>query len=333
MIGPIGGLGIEPRSNRATMTRKVARLAVRLRESGRIGPFAANFRDGFSCRGLSVVMPMDTGAALGTSSFCDTKLDIAGRVPDDHCMVDRAHKQVSRGVAAAVRARVSRGGERIWRMADFRGLPVDAVAQALSRLARSGGIARLSKGIYYRGLPTTLGRSLPHPALLRRLLLRRATVFPSGLGAAHSLGFSTQSPARIELSTTANSLPRKLITPGAIVRTRRPAPWARLGAKDAACLEFLRQSGAMSELADDETAGLMRRLLREETRFERLARVAATEPPRVRAMLGALGELNRAAPEILTALRRTLNPASRFAFGAFAALSNAKAWQCREAKG
>ena len=48
-----------------------------------------------------------------------------------------------------VRQQIERGGERLWRLDDFRNLPLEAVAQALSRLKRQGRLERLSKGVYY----------------------------------------------------------------------------------------------------------------------------------------------------------------------------------------
>ena len=58
-----------------------------------------------------------------------------------------------------VRQRIERGGERLWRLQDFRDLPFTAVAQALSRLTRKGMIERLSKGVYYRTRDTPFGKS------------------------------------------------------------------------------------------------------------------------------------------------------------------------------
>jgi len=39
---------------------------------------------------------------------------------------------------AFVRQQIERGGERLWKLEDFRDLPFMAVAQALSRLTRQG---------------------------------------------------------------------------------------------------------------------------------------------------------------------------------------------------
>ena len=55
----------------------------------------------------------------------------------------------ARPVASWVRQQIEQGGERLWRFEDFRGAPISAVSQALSRLAREGQLERLSKGVYY----------------------------------------------------------------------------------------------------------------------------------------------------------------------------------------
>ena len=76
----------------------------------------------------------------------------------------------------------------------------------------------------------------------------------------------------------------------------------------------------------------MRRLLalvNDPADFRRLTDAALAEPPRVRAMLGALGQQAGAPPGALRALRESLNPISRFDFGALAALQYARDWQAR----
>src|SRR5260221_1965698 len=86
--------------------------------------------------------------------------------------------------AETVRRRIEAGGERVWRLADFEGMPFTAVAQALSRLSRSGVIQRLGKGLYYRSRPTAFGPSKPNTAQIHGLSVRLNGVFPSGIAAA-----------------------------------------------------------------------------------------------------------------------------------------------------
>ena len=110
--------------------------------------------------------------------------------------------------AETVRKRIEAGGERVWRLTDFEGMPFTAVAQALSRLKGGGVIQRLGKGLYYRSRPTAFGPSKPNTAQIRGLSVRRKCVFPSGIAAANLLGFTTQNPARVEVATNGSSLPR-----------------------------------------------------------------------------------------------------------------------------
>lgn len=236
----------------------------------------------------------------------------------------------TRGAAGTVRRRIDAGGERIWRMADFEGMPLMAVAQALSRLCRQGVIQRLGKGLYYRPRSTVFGTSRPNLAQLRKTLAPQERVFPAGIGAANMLGFSTQNPAREELATDRLSLPRLIVGKETLIHTRRPQAWRSLSETDAALLDFLRNRGESSELPPRETVKKVLRYFQEPGRFGRFLRVAPSEPPRVRAMLGAIGQQLGQPASRLQALRRGLNPLSRFDFGAFAALTYASEWQAKK---
>lgn len=240
-------------------------------------------------------------------------------------------KQKGRGVspnstATRVHERVRDGGERYWSLGDFRDLPATAVAHALSRLASRGELRRVRKGLYYRGRQTAIGPTMPSAsgAVAHGL---RAPLHPAGLSAGVALGFSTQNPARPEFATPAAAAPGAL--QDATVRTRRPASRFELDASDAALLELLRDRARYSDLSPQETTRRLVSMLSDRPRFERLAQAALSEPPRVRAMLGALGEQAGGPHDALAQLRGSLNPISRFDFGILAALPNAREWQAR----
>ena len=228
-----------------------------------------------------------------------------------------------------IRERIERGGERLWRLEDFDGLPSTAVAQALSRLTRRGVIERLSKGTYYHSRPTTFGKSRPNPAAIQKLASRRKNIFPSGIAAASLLGFTTQTARRSEVSTSALSLPRKLVGVETVIHTRRPEAWAGLSDADAALLDFLRRGGRTSELSGEETVRKTLALFSEKGRLQRLLKVADSEPPRVRALLGAISDEIGKNAAAQARLRASLNPLSRFDFGVFAGLSQAGNWQAK----
>jgi len=137
-------------------------------------------------------------------------------------------------------------------------------------------------------------------------------------------------PKQGEISTSALSLPKKLVGNNTLIHTRRPEAWASLSQSDAALLDFLRLGGKFSELSHEDTIRKLSALLFEKGRLNRLLKVADSEPPRVRAMLGALGERLGSNRRTLQRLRASLNPFSRFDFGMLGALPNAAAWQAKE---
>jgi Family of unknown function (DUF6088) len=245
-------------------------------------------------------------------------------------MGTRVTRPESRQAATGIRRRIERGGERLWRFEDFPGFPVSALAQALSRLARQGKLQRLSKGVYYHGRETVFGKSLPNPASIRKLASRDQGIFPAGVAAANLLGFTTQSAGRGEVATSGFKLPRKLLGRDMVVHTRRPEAWAGLSEMDAALLDFMRRGGKTSELSPEETVRRLVNLFRHAQRYERILKVARTEPPRVRAILGAIGEEIGKPARGLKGLRNSLNPVSRYDFGILRTLPAASRWQAKK---
>jgi hypothetical protein len=231
--------------------------------------------------------------------------------------------------SAEIQRRVQAGGERVWSFEELAGARPLAAAQALSRLVARGELQRIQRGLYYRPRPSRYGVSRPDPGVLLRIAQRSRSLFPAGGSAAVRLGYSTQVPARPELSTTASSVPRRLVGPRALVHVRRPAAWASLSEEEGALLELLRERAASSELSEEQTLTRTLGLLGVPRRLSRLLEAARTEPPRVRALLGALAETLGARPRTLASLRASLHPLSRFDFGCFRRLPSARAWQAK----
>lgn len=232
-------------------------------------------------------------------------------------------------VSTQVLQRIEQGGERFWRFSDFQDLPVTAVAKALSRLKKTGRLQRLSKGIYYCPRQTAFGSSRPNLTSLQPFAAEKSPIFPAGLAAAGLLGFTTQVAKQSEVSTVALSLPRKLLGQNTIIHRARPAAWLQLEKKDAAMLELLRSRAQTSELSPEATVRLILSRLSDPVRFGALMKVAFTEPPRVRAMLGAIGQQLRKPKAVLFKLRASLNPLSKFDFGVLAELEHSKSWYAR----
>lgn len=228
--------------------------------------------------------------------------------------------------AARIRRRVERGGERFWRVSDFSDLPPRTVARTLARLAEVGVVERARHGLYYRSRPTVVGPSIPSATAVASHVID-TPLHAAGLSAANVLGLTTQNPARQELATPAANPPSAL--GNAVVHTRRPASRAHLNNEEGALIEILRTRGRYSDVGPARTVRRLLRILGMGNAYERVARTALDEPPRVRAMLGALGEELEASPRTLKRLRDSLNPLSTFEFGLFRDLPAAEKWQAR----
>ncbi len=221
------------------------------------------------------------------------------------------------------------------RAEDLRGASPSAAAQALSRLAREGVIQHIRKGVYHLPKQTLLGESHPsETALLQEVLGEKAR--PTGITAANLLGLSTQIAARPELAAYTGAYPEE--TRAARIYRRPRSRATSLNPQDSALLEFLRNRGKYGELGAEETIARLQEFLRDGNkerfdartpRLRRLRDAALLEPPRVRAMLGALMQNAGFLDTLWRPLRESLNPQSRFDFGLLRSLPNAREWQAK----
>lgn len=241
-------------------------------------------------------------------------------------MRERSQTGYRNSAAGTVRTMVMASADKLWTYSDFAGLEAGAVSQALSRLAKEGVVRRVRKGVYYRPKRTVIGESKASSIALSLKLLASGAR-PTGITAAQTLGLTSQVPAVQSFAISKNNAPTNL--PGVRVKVRRPATGEEINTREAAILELLRDRGEASELPTEETIHRLLEILREPSVFRRLAKVALNEPPRVRAILGALGHEAGIPIAALEQLRNSLNRLSRYEFGRFRALRFAKEWQAK----
>jgi hypothetical protein len=235
-----------------------------------------------------------------------------------------------------VRKQLRQAPGSLIRATDLGGCPPTAVSKALARLADRGEIRRLRKGVYYVPKATLLGESRPtEPAMVQKVLGHRAR--PTGVTAANLLGLTTQLAGRPEYAAYAVAVPSGLESARLRMRPRSCA--VELDARDAALLEVLRDRGRDSELSAEDTCARVQSILRGDgdacpgtmtpRRLQGLRDAALLEPPRVRAILGALMSAAGLPSPLWKPLRASLNPFSRFDFGLFRELPDAKEWQAK----
>lgn len=251
------------------------------------------------------------------------------------------NKAKDESVAHAVRSRIKRGGtDRLWTYADFDVRDRMALAAALSRLAGAGELVRVRRGVYYRPKPTVIGQSRPDPEALvdAAIRARNATPIPSGIAEYNRLGLTTQASAVVSRATSRRV--RRDFLGGIAVRASDRPLGTQVGirSEERTALDALRD---ILRIPDARPADVLRRLLTlfrsGVLKYGRVARYALAEPPRVRALIGALGDELRAtgaarhAPaHAVEALRASLNPLTYFAVpGASDVFRSASKWRIR----
>jgi hypothetical protein len=121
-----------------------------------------------------------------------------------------------------------------------------AIDQALSRLARSGEIRRLGRGVYdYPKISHRLGPLSPTPEVIAEALAKREGVHlqTSGARAANALGLSSQVPGRLTFLT--DGTPRSRRVGNQVIELKRAVPRKLRGAGTVAgtVLQALRYLG------------------------------------------------------------------------------------------
>lgn len=201
--------------------------------------------------------------------------------------------------------------------------------------------SRIRRGVYYRPKSTLFGLSKPDPKVLADAVLkaRGESPMPSGISEYNRLGLTTQMSGAVTRATRRRVAPDTVGGVRLYARTRPLDAQKGIRAEERTALDALRD---IARIPDALPADVLRRLgtlfRSGELDFVRLARFARPEPPRVRALLGAMGEelryanIGRRVPlEVLRELRESLNPLTSFAvYGARAALPNAAAaWRIK----
>ena len=235
-------------------------------------------------------------------------------------------------VARTVLNRIKKGEEDcLWTYRDFADLPGIAVAAALSRLTKKGCVRRVRNGVYYVPRVTRFGTTTPAPPRVAAAALTRRGIAwnPTGHAAYNRLGLTTQVSAtttfavsrNVRLASTRPSI-RLILRPAAAVRSA--------SADERAVLDALRDLRRIPDTTPENVIARVSDLFRSNRiSFARVARFARREPPRVRAVLGAIGSSIVADANILEELRGSLNPMTHFSLGLSDKLATAREWNIR----
>ena len=235
-------------------------------------------------------------------------------------------------LAGAVRRRIERGGsDRLWTYGHFTDIPKLAAAAALSRLTKKGIIRRVRKGVYYVPRDTRYGETNPDPTAVAAAVLKRRGIMwrASGPAAYNGLGLTTQmSPTPMfAVNRDVRSLKGG---PRTNLRFRRVPVVRNLNHEERAVLDALRDVRWIPDTTPSDVVHRISDLFRSgRLSFSRVSRNSKKEPPRVRAILGAIGDYLGENPNLQEDLRKSLDPTTTFRLGISRTLPTAANWNIK----
>ncbi len=208
--------------------------------------------------------------------------------------MNMASSSKHRSVAERVRKRVLNSREHMWRVEDFEDLEAtgssSAVNNELRRLVGRGELARVRRGVYWRGTRSRFGTSgAPAADTLRKSIGDREAIGATGWHATNLLGLSTQ-VAPVETYAVTHRQPAGLAKVKVSTRAARSARReAKLNGLEVTFLEALEGWERYVE-ADSKTAleRFTTVLDSDGLRVQRLVAASRTEPPAVRERLRAV---------------------------------------------
>lgn len=233
-------------------------------------------------------------------------------------------------VASEVRRRVFRNRtKRIWSFADFADLDPMPVAATLSRECKAGRLRRIRRGFYFRPQQTAFGETRPDPNMVAKAVFRKRASIATG--DYNRLGLTTQ--VSNEMTIAVDQPTRVKPIHGVKMRAlTRPISRQKGITKDERlALDALRN---LRRIPDASTGSAVKRIkslfTSKRLNFERLARFAMAEPPRVRAILGAIGEEIGCNPDAVERLRNNLNSLTTYRSPSLSrSLRCARVWHIR----
>lgn len=237
-----------------------------------------------------------------------------------------------RSVAKKIRKRIESGGsDKLWTYAHFASLPTQAVAAALSRLNREGIIERVRKGVYYTPKETRFGRTSPDAARVATEVLtsRKMRWEIGGLPIYNALGLTTQISAIPTFDVEHNT---RSVRVGAKtrVRVKTARNLKNMTPDERGILDALRDIKTIPDSTPVEVVKRIADLSKtDRVNFEKLVKLSKNEPPRVRALLGTIGDMLGKDGKVLRPLKESLNPITTYKMGIFASIPEAEAWKIR----
>lgn len=223
---------------------------------------------------------------------------------------------------------LKKGPDSLWSLADFSDHSPQAVVQAFSRLAKSGLLVRIRKGVYHYPKQTALGATKPDAARI----LKKAPKSPDkavlgGVSAFYNMGLTTQVPATTVVLSPAYSKGVQLGKQRVRVRHRNPRLFQGASNREIWVLEALRSITRIPNTTPADAIARVKDYIRgNKLSLKHLLALSRHHSPRARALLGAVATDLGYKGHDLAALKDSLNPLTHYRVNPGASLRHAKDW-------
>lgn len=218
---------------------------------------------------------------------------------------------------------------RIWSYADFENLPYDSVLKALSLLARKQVINRAHKGFYYVPKQTILDPSILNPeSLIFKTIAKKANFYCiSGILGFNKIGLTTQVPNRLMIAC---DYPFRSTKDVQFLLRNKPHSGTEL---ERIVLDAIIDLDRIPDTTPGKTINKIKKFITSERlNIDDLGQSALKEPPRARAVVGALGEELAMDKDLLAKLNKTLNPGTSYFINLMDELKYSKNWNIKKKK-
>lgn len=214
-----------------------------------------------------------------------------------------------------------------WTYADFKDLPFVAVAKALSRLTKDKKIVRVRKGVYHFPRKTALGETGSSSSYVI------GASFPStyygATMAAYNLGLTTQVPANPVIFGDVSYRKDNILGTDVTFRKRDVSHLKKLDDLEINLIEALRNIKKIPGMGPAKAVEALKDDFKRSSKTRDLLRAVKHEPPRVRAMVGAIYQELGLHLDDLKSLKKTLNPLTHYHLGVSNALKYADDWNIK----
>lgn len=223
----------------------------------------------------------------------------------------------------------SKKQDKIWSCSDFKNLPFDSVVKALSDLSRENIIKRIQKGYYYRPKTTILGEVPPdYLNLIVAKLSKKAGFYCiSGLSGYNLIGLTTQVS---NIVTIACDYPMRNTDRVKFILRKKPHSGSQI---ERIVLDALIDIDNIPDCSPQQVIMKIKELIaKQEISMNDLIISALQEPPRVKAIIGALAQELDLERVKLQKLRNSLNPGTSYFSDIFNMLRYADEWKIKPTK-